>query len=93
MGRAAPRQLCKHRQLPFCLTLLLVGVCLAKDITASAGGLLHHRFTSRGFEKANRLKLTQYTSLLHLPSGHPVRPLAGTMLCGVRTFLNIEKFP
>ena len=32
--------------------------------------------------------LRQYASLLHLPSSHPARPLAGTMLCGVRTFLD-----
>jgi len=30
----------------------------------------------------------QYTSLLHLPSGYPARPLAGTVLSGVRTFLS-----
>ena len=29
----------------------------------------------------------QYTSLLHLPSGRPARPLAGTLPYGVRTFL------
>jgi hypothetical protein len=29
-----------------------------------------------------------YASLLHLPSGRPARPLAGTVLFGVRTFLS-----
>jgi len=32
----------------------------------------------------------QSASLLHLPSGHPARPLAGTVPCGVRTFLSSE---
>ena len=32
--------------------------------------------------------LWQYASLLHLPSSYPARPLAGTLLCGVRTFLS-----
>ena len=39
----------------------------------------HPRRKSRPFR--------QCTSLLHLPSGHPARPLAGTSLFGVRTFL------
>lgn len=30
----------------------------------------------------------QYASLLHLPSSHPARLLAGTLLYGVRTFLS-----
>ena len=60
------------------------GVCLAGDIAAAAGGLLLHRFT---------LTLHPYgfgaiSSLLHLPSGRPARPLAGTVLWGVRTFLD-----
>jgi len=58
------------------------GVCLAGDITAAAGGLLHHRFTLTCF--CSR----QYASLLHYPAGRPARPLAGAMLCGVRTFLS-----
>ncbi len=33
----------------------------------------------------------QYASLLHFPSGRPARPLAGTVLCGVRTFLSSPK--
>ncbi len=62
------------------------GVCRANAITVAAGGLLHHRFTLA------RLGITpdwQCTSLLHFPSGHPARPLAGTVLYGVRTFLDL----
>lgn len=58
------------------------GVCLAGDITTATGGLLHHRFT------LTRLR-RQYTSLLHFPAGHPARPLAGVVRCGVRTFLTL----
>ena len=35
----------------------------------------------------------QYTSLLHFPAGHPARPLAGTVLFGVRTFLDLTRRP
>jgi hypothetical protein len=59
------------------------GVCLASDIAATAGGLLHHRFTL-----TCRMSGRQYTSLLHLPSGYPARLLTGTVLYGVRTFLS-----
>ncbi len=61
------------------------GVCLAADITAHAGGLLHHLFTlTRTYVQAIR-------SLLHLPSGYPAWPLASTVPCGVRTFLYLCK--
>ena len=77
--RAAPNAL---------LGLAPGGVCLASDITAAAGGLLHRRFTL-----ATSRSWQQYASLLHLPSGRPARLLAGTALCGVRTFLSSQMSP
>ena len=62
------------------------GVCRASAITAAAGGLLHHRFT---LAYSGITPDRQCTSLLHFPSGHPARPLAGTVLYGVRTFLDL----
>lgn len=62
------------------------GVCLASDITAAAGGLLHHRFTLTR-ETGDPFR-GQYASLLHLPSSRPARLLAGAVPCGVRTFLS-----
>ena len=62
------------------------GVCLAGDITATAGGLLHHRFTLTYCCRSNNLGNTPLCCTI--PAGHPARPLAGTMLCGVRTFLS-----
>jgi hypothetical protein len=70
------------------LGLALGVVCQADGIAATTGGLLHHRFTLTGqSSRPNR----QYASLLHFPSGRPARPLAGTMLCGVRTFLDLPE--
>jgi hypothetical protein len=45
----------------------------------------HHLIPSRGH------RLT--CSLLHLSSGHPARPLAGPLPCGVRTFLPRRGLP
>ena len=64
------------------------GVCQAKDISANAGSLLHYRFTLTGLQ--HQVFDRQYTSLLHFPSGRPARPLAGTVLYGVRTFLDLR---
>jgi hypothetical protein len=54
--RAAPMRL---------LGLAPGGVCLAADITADAGGLLHRRFTLTPH------MAEQYTSLLHFAVGSP----------------------
>lgn len=59
------------------------GVCLAADITADAGGLLHHLFTLTPLRAAQGA----IRSLLHVPSGCPAWRLASTVPCGVRTFL------
>ena len=64
------------------------GVCPASDITATAGGLLHHRFTLTDRRVPPD---RQYASLLHLPSGFPARLLAGIVLYGVRTFLSLDQ--
>jgi hypothetical protein len=58
------------------------GVYRAAQVTLSAGGLLHRRFT-----------LTTGTSpeavcfLWHYPAGHPGSALPTTLPCGARTFL------
>ena len=77
MGRAAP---CS------CLALLLVGVTWPPHIAASAGGLLHHLFTLAGVTPALCLcgPIRQVT---------PPRVLPGTMLYGVRTFLDLGNRP
>jgi len=62
------------------------GVCLAGPVARSAGGLLHHRFTLAGSGVNHCLGNTPLCCTF--PSGHPARPLAGTMLYGVRTFLS-----
>jgi hypothetical protein len=76
----------KTRQFTL-LDLAPGGVCRSKGITALAGSLLHYRFTLAGDEPG--VLIRQYTSLLHFPSGCPARPLAGTVLLGVRTFLDL----
>lgn len=50
-----------------------------------AGALLPHRFSFSAAEA------TESSFLWHFPSGRPALPLAGTLPCGVRTFLtNLE---
>lgn len=61
------------------------GVCLAANITARAGGLLHHLFTLAPCKQG------AIRSLLHLPSGFPAWLLASTAPCGVRTFLILTR--
>lgn len=63
------------------------GVCLASDIAAPAGGLLHPRFTLAVCPKTIGNALLCCT----MPSGRPAQPLAGIMLCGVRTFLTLRE--
>lgn len=66
-----------------CLALLLVG--FAWPATLLPPPVVSYTTVSPSPECfASR----QYTSLLHLPSGCPARPLAGTALYGVRTFLS-----
>jgi hypothetical protein len=57
------------------------GVYQAAQVTLSAGGLLHHRFTlAAGCPVA-------VSSLWHFPAGHPGWALPTTLPCGARTFL------
>ena len=58
------------------------GVYLASDITAPAGGLLHHPFTLTPAET------DALCSLLHFPSSYLAWLLASIAPCGVRTFLS-----
>src|SRR6476661_3872526 len=71
----APAQ--PHQVRPF--GLASGGVCLATPVTRDAGALLPHRFT-----------LTTNGGglfLWHCPASHLGLPLAITLLCEVRTFL------
>ena len=71
---------------PPCLTLLPVG--FAEPATSLP--LLVVSYTTVSPSPAVDRSLGRYyTSLLHFPSGYPARLLAGTVLCGVRTFLDL----
>lgn len=74
-GRAAPMHL---------LGLAPDGVYLATNITARAGGLLHHPFTLTPLPR-------RYTLCCTVPSGFPAWLLASIMPYGVRTFLSLHK--
>ena len=79
-----PQSLAQEHAVAGALPLDLApgGVYRAAQVTLSAGGLLHHRFT-----------LTPGTSpeavcfLWHYPAGHPGSALPTTLPCGARTFL------
>src|SRR5690606_24434626 len=82
IGRATLKRLRSSRgREPF--GLAPGGVYRATPVTRGAGGLLHHRFTltPRGVREA-------VCFLWHFPAGHPGLPLATTLPCGVRTFLD-----
>ena len=59
------------------------GVYRAVPVTRDAGGLLHHLFTLTRPESGRAVWF-----LWHFPAGHPGLPLATTLPCGVRTFLD-----
>jgi hypothetical protein len=83
IGRAALERLRRNRKARFPYGLAPGGVYLATQVTLSAGGLLHHRFTltsSAGAEEA-------VCFLWHCPAGHPGSALPTTLPCGARTFL------
>jgi hypothetical protein len=62
------------------------GVCRAIPVTRDAGALLPHRFTLTTARMA-------VCFLWHFPAGHPGLPLATTLLCEVRTFLDAPLVP
>src|SRR5206468_8964110 len=62
------------------------GVCLATPVTRSAGALLPHRFTLTTARVA-------VCFLWHFPASHLGLPLAITLLCEVRTFLEPPAAP
>jgi hypothetical protein len=79
-------------------TSLLLGLApdggyLAVDITANAGGLLHHLFTLTRSNELQCKETLPYTPSIKrsfsvaLSADHPARALPGTVLCGARTFL------
>jgi hypothetical protein len=75
-----------ERTTPLRLLGLAPGeVCLAAPVTRDAGGLLHRRFTLAG--PPCRADLGNTFLCGTIPSGHPAWPLASTVLCGARTFL------
>src|SRR3984885_11217205 len=68
---------------PWCglLGLASGGGCLATPVTRNAGALLPHRFTLTTARVA-------VCFLWHFPASRPGLPLAITLLCEVRTFLD-----
>jgi hypothetical protein len=62
------------------------GVCPATAVARHAGGLLHHRFTLTPTAKAAGRSALCCT----LPSNRFAWELPSIVLCGVRTFLNID---
>ena len=62
------------------------GVCLATPVTRNAGALLPHRFTLTTARVA-------VCFLWHCPASHLGLPLAITLLCEVRTFLDSTPDP
>ncbi len=73
----------RHDGQPYSLLLGLAsdGVCIDPLRYRRGGGLLRRRFS------ITVLKGTAVSFLLHFPSGHPDRPLAGILPCEARTFL------
>ncbi|GEM_PF-5514664 len=64
------------------------GVYLAATVTRSAGELLPHRFTLTRTPRGEPLAVC---SLWHCPARRRGWPLATTVLCGVRTFLDLPE--
>ena len=80
LGRATLERL-RGRTLCGLLGLASGGVCLATPVTRNAGALLPHRFTLTTARVA-------VCFLWHFPASHLGLPLAITLLCEVRTFLD-----
>jgi len=59
------------------------GGCLAADVTARAGGLLHHLFTLAPTRRGDAVCFCG-----PIRQVAPSRELPGTLPCGVRTFLD-----
>ena len=78
MARAAPRPL---------FGLAPGGVCHAAAVARERGALLPHRFTLACAPAGP----SAVCSLLHFPSPRDARPLAGTLPCGARTFLDASE--
>ena len=76
-----PSSACAAAPLSDILGLASGGVCLAIPVTRDAGALLPHRFTLTTARVA-------VCSLWHFPASHLGLPLAITLLCEVRTFLD-----
>jgi hypothetical protein len=75
-----PSSACAAAPLSDILGLASGGVCLAIPVTRDAGALLPHRFTLTTARVA-------VCFLWHCPASHLGLPLAITLLCEVRTFL------
>ncbi len=80
LGRAALERLRGRTRGCGLLGLASGGVCLATPVTRDAGALLPHRFTLTTARVA-------VCFLWHFPASHLGLPLAITLLCEVRTFL------
>jgi len=90
VGASSPAGPPDHNDLadqPLCLILLPVGFA---DPAASLQLLVVSYTTVSPSPAKSQSPGRQSASLLHFPSGYPARPLAGTVLSGVRTFLDLE---
>ena len=83
--RAAPCG--RHATGSLLLGLAPGGVCLAGPVARAAGEALTSPFHPYRPCRGRRLRGTAVCFLWHFPSGYPAWPLASTMLCGARTFL------
>src|SRR3954451_5756957 len=81
-----PSGACAAAPLGGILGLASGGVCLAIPVTRNAGALLPHRFTLTTVKVA-------VCFLWHFPASHLGLPLAITLLCEVRTFLEPSAAP
>ena len=83
---------CRHtRGAPF--GLAPGGVYLAARITAGAGALLTHPFTLTCQCISSNAAGRRFPFCGTIPAGRPGLPLATTVLCGVRTFLDTRPAP
>ena len=78
----------KHDGQPYCFLhgFASDGVCIDPLRYRKGGGLLRRRFSIT--ERSKFLPAVSF--LLHFPSGHPDRPLAGILPCEARTFLCVD---
>ena len=85
LGRAALKRLRTRTARVWACDLAPGGVYRAAPVTRGAGALLPHRFTLTGSVASHAPAVC---FLWHFPASRLGLPLATTLLCGVRTFLD-----